>query len=137
MSMLRFLLLLCICSISITHGERMAFQPMSLSGHSNVQSTNELMKLFKCPLCKRAYHESLKIKIEFCFHHVLFQETRDQLSKIRCDKFTRVWGHEYVITSLLEIAVSKNKNEAAPISWGVLSTEPHSQPRAASAWKAP
>ncbi len=28
-----------------------------------------------------------------------------------------MWGHEYVITSLLEIAV-KEKNEAAPISWG-------------------
>ena len=50
--------------------------------------------------------------------------------------FTRVWGHEYVITSRLEIAVWENKTRRPP-SVGVLSTEPHSQSRAASALKAP
>jgi len=55
-------------------------------------------------------------------------------SEIGCE----VWGHKYVITSLLEIAVcGKIKPRDLGAKLAVPSTYPHSRPRVMSAWEDP
>ena len=49
----------------------------------------------------------------------------------------RAWGHEYVITSLLENVVILETKKKRGASIGGHLTYPHSRPHAMSVWEAP